>query len=110
MTWGTDFKGDIFLSRQEYPTKHSVESRIKELDELIGECEAKLKMYASATPKDIIPSDDSEDPIFWIGARIDEELEMYREYLINRYNLDLYLEYLTEGENPQDKPQNESIP
>lgn len=101
MSWGIDFKADIYLSRQDYPTKHSVEDRIKELDDLIHECEAKLKMYASATPKDIISSDDSEDPIYWISSRIDEELEMYREYLINRYNLDLYLEYLTESENPQ---------
>ena len=101
MSWGIDFKADIFLSRQDYPTKHSVEDRIKELDDLISGCEAKLKMYASATPKDIISSDDSEDPIYWISSHIDEELEMYREYLINRYNLDLYLEYLTESENPQ---------
>jgi len=109
MPWGIDFKADIFLSRQNYPTKHSVEDRIEELDELISECEAKLKMYASSTPKDIIPTDDSEDPIYWIGARIDEELEAYREYVINRYNLDLYLYYLTESKNPQDEPQNESI-
>lgn len=105
MGYGIDFKADIFLSRQDYPTKHSVTDRIEELSELIGECEAKLKMYASATPKDIIQSDDSEDPIYWISSRIDEELEMYREYLINRYNLDLYLDYLTESENPIDDPQ-----
>lgn len=101
MSWGIDFKADIFLSRQEYPTKHSVVDRIEELNELISECEAKLKMYASSTPKDIISPDDSEDPIYWISSRMNEELEIYREYLINRYNLDLYLEYLIDGENPQ---------
>ena len=92
--WGIDFKADIFLSRQEYPTKHAVVSRIEELGDLIHECEAVLKMYASATPKDIISPNDSEDPIYWLGARIDEELSMYRDYVIDRYNLDLYLYYL----------------
>jgi hypothetical protein len=94
MGYGTDFKADIFLSRQSYSRKHEVEIRIEELNELIIGCEANLKMYASATPKDIIPPNDSEDPIYWLGARIDEELSMYRDYVIDRYNLDLYLYYL----------------
>jgi hypothetical protein len=107
MTWGTDFATNIFLSRQSYPRKHDVEIRIEELNELISECEAQLKMYASATPKDIISPDDSEDPINWLSNRIDEELSMYREYVIDRYNLDLYLEYL--GENEEIKNEQNGI-
>jgi hypothetical protein len=95
--WGIDFKADIFLSRQEYSTKYAVESRIKELDELIFECEAALKMYASATPKDIVPPDFLEEPIDWINRQIDEQFQMYQEYLRDRHNLELYLEYLDDG-------------
>ena len=107
MPWGTDFKADVFLSRQEYPTKYDVESRIKEFDEFICKCESLLKMYASATPNNIIPSDNSDDPINWLNNLVSEELEMYREHIINRYNLGLYLHYLDEKdktENDQNEP------
>lgn len=94
MSWGIDFTADIFLSRQSYSGKDEVQDKIRELDELITDCEGKLKMYATATPRDIISPDGSEDPINWISQRINEELELYREYLIDRFKLDLYLEYL----------------
>ena len=97
MSWGTEFQTDIYLSRQEYKTKYEVEDRIKEIDLVINECEATLKMYASATPKDIVPSDFSEEPINWLNRQIDEQFEIYREYLLDRYRLELYLEYLNDG-------------
>lgn len=97
MSWGIDFKADIYLSRQEYNTKNDVEERIKEIDKTINECETLIKMYASSTPKDIVPSEESEDPINWINNQINVEFEMYRDYLIDRYNLELYMDYLNDG-------------
>lgn len=103
MSWGIEFQTEIYLSRQEYKTKYCVEDRIKELDELINECEAMLKMYASATPKDIIPADYSEEQISWLNNQINEQLEMYREYLLDRYRLKLYLDYLEEKPIDEEK-------
>ena len=101
MTWGTDFSIDIFLSRQEYKSKFDVEDKIKELDEQINDCESQIKMYVSATPKDIVPSEYSEEQISWLNNQINEHLEMYREYITDRFKLELYLEYLSQ------KPENE---
>ena len=97
MTWGTDFTAEIFLSRQTFSRKYEVEIRIEELVELINECEALLKMYASATPNNIVPPE--EESIEWLNTRINEELSMYQDYIINRYNLTLYLDYLGENED-----------
>ena len=97
MGWGVDFKADIFLSKQSYPTRYSVEDRIKELDSEIGDCEATLKMYASATPRDIIPADYSDQGVFWFNIQINAALEEYREHILDRYRLQLYLEYLNDG-------------
>jgi hypothetical protein len=96
MTWGTDFNTDIFLSRQSYSSKFEVEDKINELNELINNCEAQIKMYVSSTPKDITPPDFSEEQINWLNNQINEHLEMYREYLLERYRLELYLEHLTQ--------------
>jgi hypothetical protein len=97
MSWGINFKTDIYLSRQSYSSKGEVEDRIAEIDKAIYDWEAELKMYASSTPKDIVPPDDSEDTVNWLNIRINEVLETYQEYLIERYRLDLYLEYLNDG-------------
>jgi len=97
MGWGIEFKADIYLSRQSYSSKGEVEDRIAEIDKVIYDCEAELKMYASATPKDIVSPDDSEATVNWLNTRINEVLEMYQEYLIERYRLALYLEYLNDG-------------
>jgi hypothetical protein len=97
MSWGIEFKTDIYLSRQSYSSKGEVEDRITEIDKLIHDCEAELKMYASSTPKDIVPPDSSEETVNWLNIRINETLEILQEHLIERYRLVLYLEYLNDG-------------
>lgn len=97
MAWGIDFKADIFLSGQNFLSKQDVQDNIDDIDKSINDCEAILKMYATANPRDIVPSDYSEEPISWLNNRINEELEDYQEYLSDRYNLRLYLKYLDDG-------------
>jgi len=97
MSWGIDFKADIYLSRQSYSTKYEVEDKISEMNKIITDCESELKMFASATPKDIVPPDYSEEQINWLSNQIAEILEMNQEYLLERYRLTLYLEYLNDG-------------
>ena len=58
-------------------------------------------MYVSATPKDIVPTEYSEEQINWLSHQINEQFEMYRDYIIDRFRLVLYLEFLSQ------KPENE---
>ena len=97
MSWGIDFKADIFLSRQSYDNKLQVDDRIRELNEDIKELESEIKMYASATPKDII-TEETDSVISSINRNLDDVLERYNEYLLDMYRLQLYLEYLNDHE------------
>ena len=97
MGWGIEFKADIYLSRQSYLNKIGVEDRIAELDTDICDCETQLKMFAAATPSDVVPSDFDGDKVSWLNNEISEALETYKELIVERHKTYLYLEYLNEG-------------
>ena len=64
MGWGTDFKTDIYLNRMIFNSKGELEDKIEELEKGITTCKEKLLMFASSTPKDIIPDDWKEESNF----------------------------------------------
>lgn len=97
MGWGIDFNSDIFLSRQSYSSKGEVEDKINEISESIADCESKLKMYAIATPKDVVSTEDSENIVNFLNNEILELLEEHEDLIIDRFKLNLYLEFLNEG-------------
>lgn len=98
MTWGTDFTADIFLIREEYQNVVQLDDAITEIDADIKKYETQINMFASATPKDIIPEDWTEEPIRWIADQIFLIITEYNELIIRRYNLELYKEYLQKDE------------
>lgn len=97
MGWGIDFNSDIFLSRQSYSSKGEVEDRINEISKSITDCENLLMMYASATPKDVVSTEDSENIVNFLNNKILELLEEHEDLIIDRFKLNLYLEFLNEG-------------
>jgi hypothetical protein len=109
MGWGITFNAEIYLSRQEYSTKYAIEDKIKEIEESINNHEATLKMYASATPKDIVPEEFSEEPISWLNIQINEVLEIFKEDLIQKYQLGLYLEHLIEKEEAEKEAKDKQL-
>lgn len=95
MSWGVDFKADIFLSRQNYEENPVlVQDRIDELSRELTDIEARIKMFASANPNDIAPEEWKEEKIRFISNQIDELLEQHKECHTLRDNLYLYLDYL----------------
>ena len=61
-----------------------------EYDKTINNYEATIKMYASSTPKDIVPNEFNEELINWLTIQFDELFENYQETLIERFKLNLY--------------------
>jgi hypothetical protein len=111
MSWGTDFRTDIFISKQVFGSKGDIEMKLEELDKTINGIEAQIKMYASSTPKDIIPDDWKEEPVNWLDIRLNELFENYQEALDERYKIYLYRDYvnennidLTKNNNTEDLP------
>jgi hypothetical protein len=95
MSYGIDFKADVYLSRQDYGENPIlVQDKIDELSHDMNEIIVRLKMYASATIKDIVPEEWMDDSITWLNNQMDELIEQYNEYHTLRDNLYLYLNYL----------------
>ena len=97
MGWGIEFNADIYLSRQVFNSKTEVEEKIEEIVQYINNSKSMLMMFASSTPKDIIPEEWEENPLDWINNQINEILDTLQEDMIKTYNLRLYLEYLEEN-------------
>ena len=92
MSYGTDFKADIFLNRQTYMNKYNVEDAIKECESSLSSMETRIKMFAISNPKDITP--EGEEVVFWINSEVDSAIELLLEETVKHYQLTLYLEYL----------------
>lgn len=53
MGWGTEFKAEIFLNKQTYPTIQDVDIKIEELEEDNLCIRQTISMYSSANIKDL---------------------------------------------------------
>jgi len=103
MGWGTDFKADVYLNRQTFSSKFEVEDKIEELSQSIEDNKSILKMYASSTPSAIVPDDLKEDTIGWLNNEINMIFDTLQEEIVERYNLNLYLEFLEENSTESKK-------
>lgn len=97
MGWGTDFTANIFLNKVSYNTKDDVQDAIEDLQLEIVVYEQQIMMFASSTPKDIIPEDWKDNSIGFLFREINTLLREYNENLNNLFRLRLYLEHLNEN-------------
>jgi len=95
--WGTDFNTNIFIKRKKFNNKSDVISHLEEINDSIISYESAIKMFVSSNPRDIIPLDWSEQPIDWLGSTINEKFEEYKELIVERCFINLYIEYLDEN-------------
>lgn len=97
MSYGTDFKADIYISRKIFTSLDEVQEYRDELEEDIINDKAKVLMYVSSTPKDIIPDDWKDEPIRWLQNQLIELLTNIEENLNLLFKIDHYIEYLEEN-------------
>ena len=97
MGWGTTFNTYIYLNRQIYENGIQVDDKLKDIQGEINFIEKKLiaLIAGTHTPEDSeIPGDIATS----IVIDLDETMEWYRDLIIQRYNLQLYLEHLQNTE------------
>jgi len=97
MSYGTDFKADIYISRKIFTSLDEVQEYRDELENDIINDKAKVLMYVSSTPKDIIPDDWKDEPIRWLQNQLIELLTNIEENLNLLFKIDHYIEYLEEN-------------
>lgn len=94
MSWGTQFKADVFIRSVNIESKYQAESMIGHLRDDINNYITDLKMLAISRPKDIIPEDEKDNPFYWISSEVtfktDEILDNQKKITL----LELYLESL----------------
>ena len=94
MGWGTSFKKEIYLSRKSFDSIYELEQKIEQNKIWIANIIQKLKMFASANPRDIIDPEWKEEPINWLNNQIDDLIEVMEEVSFEKYQLEMYLDYI----------------
>lgn len=95
MSWGTDFKTNVFLSRQIFRTKVEVEEAIKEKEGQIRTDTELLMMIAMANPKDLATED--EDVLYSMRNRVSDHINDIISTQRELTLLYLYLDAIEDG-------------
>lgn len=105
MGWGTQFKTEIFLSKEIYNSIYEIKDEIEDIKKNINYLESKVLILIGSTPKDIIPEDWNEEPNSWLVSEfngIKTEIESDYQRL---FRLELFLDYLeTNNIDPKNLP------
>lgn len=103
MGWGTTFTSEIYLSRKYFDTVYDIEEYIKEKEEDIKAVERQLLMYASSTPKDIIPDGWKDDRVNFLSIELKNILGALEEFIVEKYNAELLLNYVVKNKTDLSK-------
>ena len=87
MGWGTEFKANVFLSREEV-TPENVSDHLAEVENDINSVRTDLIALCSATPKDVTPAD--EEPLTYVRTTGLDYLDYLEDLIIKRTKIQLY--------------------
>jgi len=97
MSWSSEHIDNILLYKFIYTNIEDVKQRLIELVDDISTCNSKLKMFTTASPSEIIPKDNKHEPINWLNDEVDNIIALLNDYVIQKYELELYLKSLEEN-------------
>lgn len=92
MSWGTSFKADIFISRENFNSKYEVEDKITECNDFIAEDTRKLAMLSVSSPRDVMPNDEDSSPIYYMNNMVSELVSDIEDCSVKKYMYQLLLE------------------
>ena len=93
MSYGTDFKADIFLNRKNYRSIQEIEEAIEDIEVDKQNWLTNLNMLAIANIRDIVPTDWNSDPILWLNIELKSIYEGLETAISDLVKLRYYLEY-----------------
>ena len=105
MSWGTDFKVNVFIKHVNVENIAQAQDYIDELDESIEDCKRKIAMYAASNPNDLVRDTDwSDEPIDWLNMRINELWDDIIDFMNQRFKLELFIGHLEDIEFDKQHP------
>lgn len=93
MSDGTFFKPEIYLNRKIYRSRYELDGEIQDLEKDLQAIKEKFKMFAIATPKDIMQGED----ILWaINTELSELWDALEEAMRDLTLIRLFKDHLEE--------------
>lgn len=100
MSWGIDFKADIYLDKQDYQENmYQVIDTIEEYEKDIVNYEKSILIHCAANLKDIVPEEWKDDSAIWLNNTITEMVNEIQTISKDIYKLKLYKKYLEKLED-----------
>ena len=103
MGWETNLMVRLRYNRKSYQSKYEVERDLEDVNDMIKYHSNKLHSLAMMTePKKFMEED--ADPLQWISNEVRDSLEELEEYYIDKYKLEMLLEYWNKCHTKEDEP------
>lgn len=103
MGWETNLMVRLRYNRKSYQSKYEVEIDLEDVNDMIKYHSNKLHSLAMMTePKKFMEED--ADPLQWISNEVRDSLEELEEYYIDKYKLEMLLEYWNKCHTKEDEP------
>lgn len=94
MSWGIDFKADVFLKRMSINNIEHLKDIIQEEEDNLKDYKEQIMMFVSSTPSDVIPDEWNDAPIKFLQLELNSIFEQYKETIMLLKDLYYYKEYL----------------
>ena len=93
MSWSTELFCNLSFNRESFNSKYEVQSTIEDLDKCINTCKQELRDVALMTePSKFMDKNEESNPYFFITDKVENNLELLEEYIVERYKLTVLLD------------------
>lgn len=97
MSWGIDFKADVFLQRESFVSKLEVEDAIEECYDDMEDVKKRIAMYMASSLSEVVPKDWEEDKVLFLRNELVDLFQSYDDYFRRALKLEMFLEYLKDN-------------
>jgi hypothetical protein len=97
MGWGTEFTTNIFINKTVFRSLLELNTEIENINIDNSNYKKELAMLVAATPRDIVPDEWKDEPITWLGNRVDYLIESIIENELLLKKINLFKEHLEDS-------------
>lgn len=97
MSWGIDFKADVYLIRESFASKLEVEDVIEECYDDMEGVKKRIAMYMASSLSEVVPKDWEEDKVLFLSNELADLFQSYDDYFRRSLRLEMFLEYLKDN-------------
>lgn len=97
MSWGIDFKADVYLKRESFVSRLELEDTIEECYDYMNDIKQRIAMYMSSSLKEVVPEEWEGDKIMFLRNELSDLFESYDSHFERVIKLEMFLEYIKDN-------------